>query len=252
MTEPAAVALVTGSARRIGASIVEKFHRAGCRVIIHYHHSRADADALTGRLNTERENSAVTLQADLTDASEVDRLASEANAAFGQIDYLINNASLFYPNSIEQSTQQQWDDLVDSNLRAAYFLSCALSSILRAQQGAVINLIDSHANSALQGYPIYSIAKGGLRTMTKALAKELAPQVRVNGVSPGAIIWPEHLLDDNDPDTQLARQKILAGIPMGCTGTPEQIADTVYFLATQATYVTGAVIKVDGGRSLWA
>ena len=202
--------------------------------------------------NNTRANSASMIQADLTDASQVSRLAELAAQAFGQLNYLVNNASSFYPTTLAESTQQQWDDLVDSNLRSAYFLSKALAPALQEQRGAIINLVDSHADSALAGFPIYSIAKAGVKAMTKALAKELAPNVRVNGVSPGAILWPESLLDDTDPEVQLAREKILAGIPLGKTGSAQQIADAAWFFAACASYVTGQVVKVDGGRSLTA
>lgn len=252
MPDQSPVVLVTGAARRIGACIANEFHQQGCRVIVHYHHSEADARQLIGGFNSSRGNSASMIQADLTDASQVSRLGELAGQTFGQLNYLVNNASSFYPNTLADSSQQQWDDLIDSNLRSAYFLSKALAPALQKQRGAIINLVDSHADSALAGFPIYSIAKAGVKAMTKALAKELAPHVRVNGVSPGAILWPESLADDTDPDVQLAREKILAGIPLGKTGNPQQIADAAWFLAARANYVTGQVIKVDGGRSLSA
>ncbi len=252
MPDQSPVVLVTGAARRIGACIATEFHQQGCRVIVHYHHSEADARQLIDGFNNTRANSASMIQADLTDASQVSRLAELAAQAFGQLNYLVNNASSFYPTTLAESTQQQWDDLVDSNLRSAYFLSKALAPALQEQRGAIINLVDSHADSALAGFPIYSIAKAGVKAMTKALAKELAPHVRVNGVSPGAILWPESLLDDTDPEVQLAREKILAGIPLGKTGSAQQIADAAWFFAACASYVTGQVVKVDGGRSLTA
>ena len=163
---------------------------------------------------------------------------------------LINNASSFYATPLEDSTQEQWDDLVDSNLRGAYFLSMALSSELTRCQGNIINILDAMVDGAIQDFPIYNIAKAGLKSMTLSLAKELAPAVRVNGVAPGAILWPSHLENPQDEAAEAARKKALAGIPLGRTGTVEDIANATFFLVDQASYMTGAVIKVDGGRAL--
>lgn len=244
------VALVTGAAKRIGAAIARRFHAGGYRVIIHYNGSRTEAQALVADLNAKRANSARCLQAALTEREQVDCLAKEALTCFGRLDLLANNASSFYPTPVEESSQAQWDDLVDSNLRGHYFLSVKLAEELRARRGNIINIIDAMMEQAIPDFPIYSIAKAGLLSMNRVLARELAPEVRVNGVSPGAILWPSHLEDPQDAAAEAARAKALAGIPLGRTGTVEDIANTAYFLVTKATYVTGAEIKVDGGRSL--
>lgn len=244
------VVLITGAAKRIGACIARTFHRNGYRILIHYRASDRDANALVDELNNERASSAATLAGDLTNQKDVEQLASKALAEFGRLDVLVNNASSFYATEFGHCDNEQWDDLIDSNLRAAFFLTQGLATELRNNNGAVINIIDSYADSPLQGFPIYSIAKAGLKAMTKSLAKELAPQVRVNGVSPGAIIWPDTLSDDGNPEVLAKRQKIIDSIPLGRTGEPENIADMAYFLATQASYVTGQTIRVDGGRNL--
>lgn len=244
------VALITGAAKRIGAAIARRFHTGGYRVIIHYNGSHAEAEALAAELNAVRADSAHCVQAALTDREQVDRLAEEALASFGRLDLLVNNASSFYPTPLAESNQAQWDDLIDSNLRGHYFLSVTLSEALKTHRGNIINIIDAMMEQAIADFPIYSIAKAGLLNMNRVLARELAPEVRVNGVSPGAILWPAHLEDPQDEAAEAARAKALAGIPLGRTGAIEDIANAAYFLVTQATYVTGAEIKVDGGRSL--
>lgn len=244
------VVLVTGAARRIGACVVETFHRQGFRVVIHYNHSRDEALALESRLNAARPDSAECLRADFTSHVDVDRLGQEALSAFGQLDVLINNASSFYPTGFGECTQTHWDELIDSNLRAAFFLSQSLSGELTNQRGAIVNIVDAYADAPLARYPIYSIAKAGLKAMTRSLALELAPHVRVNGVAPGAILWPPGLADDNDPVVLEKREAILKTIPLGELGNAQQIADLALFLATDAAYVNGQVIKVDGGRSI--
>lgn len=244
------VVLVTGAAVRIGACIVRTFHQQGYRVLIHYRQSAEAANSLAAELNEARPDSAVTLSADLTKQQDVEILASKTLEQFGRLDVLVNNASSFYPTAFGNCDNAQWDDLVDSNLRAAFFLTQALAEELRARQGAVVNIVDSYADSPLQGFPVYSIAKAGLKAMTRSLAKELAPQVRVNGVSPGAIIWPDNLSDDNDSEVLRKRQQIIDSIPLGRSGEPENIADLTFFLATRASYVTGQTLRVDGGRNL--
>lgn len=244
------VALVTGAARRIGACIAKSLHAQGFRVIIHHRKSASDVEQLASELNALRPDSAKTVQADLCDQQDVARLGPEAMKCFARIDVLVNNASSFYPTEFGQSNNAQWDDLIDSNLRAAYFLTQTLSEELRSRQGAVINIVDSYADASLAGYPIYSIAKAGLKAMTRALAKELAPEVRVNAVSPGAILWPENLSDDNDESVFAKRAEILASIPLGRSGEANEIADWAVFLATRAHYMSGQTIRVDGGRNL--
>lgn len=249
MTDTPAV-LITGAAQRIGAAIAHRFHVAGFHVLVHYRTSAAAAEALVASLNGQRAGSAATLAADLTRPADVAQLARQAVAVCGRLDVLVNNASTFYPTAFGASTQVQWDDLIDSNLRGAFFLSQALAEELKQRRGTIVNLIDTHADRPLAGHGIYSIAKAGLKSMTKALAGELAPLVRVNGVAPGAILWPARLEDDADPAVVTARQSILQQIPLGHLGSPEQIADAVFFLAVEASYVTGQVVRVDGGRHL--
>ncbi|WP_290700217.1 pteridine reductase [Amphritea sp.] len=241
------VALITGAARRIGATIAHRLWLQGYRVIIHCNHSISDAEQLVEQLNRERANSAKMIQADLNSTAEVSQLAEQAQACWGQIDLLINNASSFYPTPLQESTERQWDDLINSNLKAAYFLSAQLADTLRQQQGSIINLVDIHAQRALPGYPIYSIAKAGLQMMTISLAKELAPEVRVNGVAPGPILWPEEQAAVS-PEEQTA---ILEKTLLKRAGAPEDIAETVLFLARQ-NFITGQIIAVDGGKSLYS
>ncbi len=238
------VALITGGARRIGAAIAHRFNQAGCRIVIHYRSSDSEASALAESLDAK------SLQADLTKSDDVERLAVQAQECFGRIDYLINNASSFYRSPYSQATPQQWDDLIDSNLRAAYFLGQALAEEIKSRRGSIVNVIDAMADRGMKEYSIYNIAKSGLTAMTKSLARELAPHVRVNGVSPGAILWPAELENGDDPDTALLREKVLNQIALGKLGTPEDIANAVRFFAMDASYMTGSIIKVDGGRSL--
>jgi len=244
------VALITGAAKRIGACITQLFHARGYRVIVHCNNSIVDAEALATGLDEIRRDSARVLQADLTNPEAVAKLSTQALDCFNRLDVLINNASSFYATEFGECNNEQWDDLIDSNLRAAFFLSQGLGNELRQRRGSIVNIVDSYADSPLPHYPIYSIAKSGLKAMTRSLAKELAPEVRVNGVAPGAILWPENLANDNDPVVLEKRAAVLASIPLGKTGSPQHIAELSYFLAAGAAYVTGQVIKVDGGRHL--
>ena len=237
------VVLVTGAARRIGAGMVEHFHRRGCQVIIHHHRSVSEAAALCDRLNEIRPGSAHALPADLDDPAAVQQLATQALAWQGHIDILVNNASGFYPTPLPGVSEQDWHSLINSNVKAAFFLSQALSGSLQARSGCIINIIDSHADHGLKAYPVYSIAKAALKMMTRSLARELAPAVRVNGLSPGAILWPEQGIDEQE------RQRIISSIALGHTGTVADICAAAWFLAN-ASYLTGQIIRVDGGRSL--
>ena len=244
------VCLLTGASKRIGACTARKFHGEGFNVIIHYNSSRAEAEALTAELNALRPASAISLQADLTDRKRLEPLADAALAAYRRVDVLVNNASSFYPTPLEECNHDIWDDLVDSNLRAAFFLTQRLAPELERRGGSVVNIVDTHGDNPLQGFPVYSIAKAGLKAMTKSLAKELAPRVRVNGVSPGAILWPPSLEDESSPAVLAARKEVLEAIPLRSLGDPQNIADAVFFLANDACYVTGQTIRVDGGRYL--
>jgi pteridine reductase len=237
------VALVTGSAKRLGKQIVCQLHQAGYRVIIHYNQSASDASNLAASLNQQRALSATTLQADLLNHNQLDQLASNALACFNRMDVLVNNASSFYPTPLSRATLENWDDLFGSNVKAPYFLAQALAPALAANNGCIINMVDIHAQQPLQAHSLYCMAKAALLMMTKSLARELAPTIRVNGIAPGAILWPSQQLDEAD------KAEILQQIPLQRTGTPEDIANTVLFLV-QSPYISGQIIAVDGGRSL--
>lgn len=237
--------LVTGGARRLGAAIVTALHAVGSRVAIHCRHSREAAQVLAQRLNAIRPDSACVVQADLLDTAGIPNLIDEVVARFGALDGLVNNASDFYPTPLGEMTEQDWHTLIGSNLRAPLFLSQAAAGQLVAQRGAIVNLVDIHAERPLAGYPMYSVAKAGLAGLTRSLAIELAPHVRANGIAPGPIEWPEH--GQISPAEQA---RILAHTPLQRTGTAAEIAAAVRFLLLEATYVTGQILAVDGGRSI--
>lgn len=236
------VALVTGSARRIGAAINRRLHADGYDIAIHCHRSRDDADALAQQLNNIRPGSAVVVQRDLKETRQLEHVIHAVLDTFGRLDLLVNNASTFYPTPLDQVTEDQFDDLLGSNLKAPLFLSQAALPALRDSSGVIINIIDIHAQRAIADHPAYLAAKAGLQMLTRAMAKDLGPEIRVNGVAPGAILWPENGQDES------AQAEIVKGIPLKRTGKPEDIADAVAWLA-QADYVSGQVIAVDGGRS---
>jgi len=237
------IVLITGAARRIGAEIAKTFHTAGYGVVLHCRESKEQANNLASVLNELRENSAWVVQADLQSVEAIRSMVSEAVEISGRLDVLVNNASTFYETSVEAANEVQWNDLMGSNLKAPFFVSQAACSVLKKTQGSIVNVVDIYAQKALSNYPVYSTAKAGLYALTKSLAKELAPDVRVNGVSPGAILWPENQsLEKNE--------EILKQIPLQRQGEPSDIAKTALFLARDATYVTGQVLAVDGGKSL--
>ena len=238
------LALVTGAARRIGAVIARTLHERGCDVLLHFHTSEGEARVLADELNKNRPGSAKLVSADLVDPDSVKKLVQYVRGQGECLDVLVNNASRFYPTPVEEATQEQWDDLFGSNLRGPFFLTQALVPELRAAQGSVINIVDIHADKPMRKHPVYCMAKAGLAMMTKSLARELGPDIRVNGVSPGAIMWPE-----NEPP-QTVRQFILDRTVMKRLGDPQDIAGAVAYLAFDAPYVTGQIISVDGGRSL--
>jgi pteridine reductase len=240
------VALVTGGARRIGAAIVRRLHAEGLDIALHFHASSADATALAGELEGRRQGSTLLLQADLAEFDRLPELIAHAIGRFGRLDALVNNASAFFPTAFGQSTPAQWDALFAANARAPFFLSQAAAPHLRATRGAIVNLADIHGERPLREHAIYGMSKAALLQMTRAMALELAPDVRVNAVSPGAILWPEHGKDD------AGKQAMLARTPLARTGTPEEIAGAVRWLLCEATYTTGQVIRVDGGRTLGA
>ncbi len=238
------VALVTGAARRIGAATCRCLQQNGASVVIHYRGSAAEANALCDELNADRLNSALAVQADLTDTAALPELVQTARDWYGQLDVLINNASSFYPTPIGEITEANWDDLIGSNLKAPLFLSQAAMHELRKTHGVIINIVDVHAQRPLRDHPVYGSAKAGLAMLTRSLAKDLAPEIRVNGVSPGAILWPEAELSEQ------AKESIVRQIPAGRPGSAEDIAGCVLYLVRDASYVTGQIIAVDGGRSI--
>lgn len=241
--KPTPVVLITGAARRIGAVTAELFHHAGYQVIIHYNRSASDADKLCEKLNHQRNNSCLLVQADLNDMSGLQKIIDLVDS-LGRLDVLVNNASSFYPTPLQDCNDQQWDDLINSNLKGPFFLTKGLAPQLQKTQGSIVNISDMHARQALKNHPIYSIAKAGNIAMTKSLALELGPNIRVNSVAPGAILWPEHEEDDTNK-----QNSVLNKVPMGRLGSERDIAETVFFLAVNASYMTGQTIAVDGGSS---
>ncbi len=240
------VVFITGGAKRVGAAICRKLHAHGANLIVHYRSSLDEAQALQNELNQQRPDSVALIQADLLDTSLLPDLIEKSAQLFGQLDVLINNASSFFPTPLNECTQEAWDDLVGSNLKAPLFLTQAAAPYLKAQYGCVVNIIDIHAERPLKNYVIYNLAKGGLQSLTKSLALEMAPDVRVNGVSPGPILWPE----DGEWSDEVARQRVINSTLLKRTGEPEDIAKTVLFLIADAPYITGQIIAVDGGRSV--
>ena len=238
-------ALVTGGARRVGAAIARELHGAGASVLLHYRDSEAEASKLAAELNAVRAGSAATVKADLLAPVAPKALVAAALERFARLDLLVNNASSFFPVPVGEIEASHWEELIGSNLRAPLFLSQEAAPQLARNKGAIVNIVDIHAERPLKGYPVYSIAKAGLAALTRSLALELAPDVRVNGVAPGAIAWPED--GQFDPEE---RKRILASTPLGRVGTPEDIAQAVHFLAC-APYVSGQIIAVDGGRSVY-
>ncbi|MEK6596513.1 MAG: pteridine reductase [Pseudomonadota bacterium] len=240
------VILITGGAKRVGAAICRRLHAQGARLIVHYRSSLGEAKALQNELNQTRPDSVALAQADLLDKELLSDLIEKSVKRFGQLDVLINNASSFFPTPLHQCTLEDWDDLMGSNLKAPLFLSQAAAPYLKERHGCIINIVDIHAERPLRNYAIYNAAKGGLLSLTKSLAVEMAPEVRVNGVSPGPILWPE----DGEWSDEAARQHIIAGTLLKRCGEPDDIAKTVQFLIADAPYITGQIIAVDGGRSI--
>ena len=238
-------ALVTGGARRVGAAIARRLHAAGASVVLHYRDSASDADKLAAELNAQRAKSAATVKAELLAPIAPRALVAAALESFGRLDLLVNNASSFFPVEVGAIEASHFEELIGSNLRAPLFISQEAAPHLAEARGSIVNIVDIHAERPLKGYAVYSVAKAGLAALTRSLALELAPAVRVNGVAPGAIAWPE--------DGQLEaeeRQRIVRTTPLGRTGSPEDIAQAVHFFAC-APYVTGQILAVDGGRSIF-
>jgi pteridine reductase len=238
------VVLITGAAHRIGAETARLLHAHGANIVVHYRSSRKAALALQEELNAERARSVVLIQADLLDVSHLPALVREAQGIWGRLDVLINNASTFYPTPIGTVDEGQWNDLLGTNLKIPFFLSQAAAPHLIRARGCIVNIVDIHAERPLKGHPVYSIAKAGLAMLTKALAGELGPEVRVNAIAPGAILWPDRDMDD------LTKQRIVSRTFLKRQGSPTDIAKAVLFLVRDANYMTGQILAVDGGRSL--
>ena len=236
--------LITGGARRVGSAIVRQMHAAGANVVIHYRKSANEAAELSDQLNATRPKSVVIFQADLLELGKLPTLVEFAVRTFGSLDVLVNNASTFYATKIGEITPAAWDDLMGSNLKAPLFLSQAAAPALRKSRGLILNIVDIHALRPLRDYTVYCAAKAGLHMVTRSLAKELGPEVRVNGIAPGPVLWPEH---EGDPAT---RAKIVQRTILQRMGTPEDIARTALFFAAQAPFITGQILAVDGGRSV--
>ncbi len=241
------VVLVTGGAKRVGAAICRRLHGAGAAVAVHYRASRDEALALVAELNGLRAGSAAPVQADLLQGQDLHKLVQQTIHRFGRLDALVNNASSFFAQPLSEITNDHWDDLIGTNLKAPLFLAQAAASELRRNHGAIVNIVDIHAERPMHGHLLYSVAKTGLSGLTRALAQELAPFVRVNAVAPGVILWPEGGGEWQDEDS---RRKIVAHTLLKREGEPDDIAKTVLFLMQDAPYVTGQIIAVDGGRSI--
>ena len=235
------IALISGGAARIGAQIVRTLHENGYKVIIHCHQSEEIAQALCHKLNSKRNNSAQVIVADLGDNEAIKKLTQKIKS----LDLLVNNASVFYPTLTENSTSEDWDKIININLKAPFFLATGLSKVLAVSQGSIVNIIDIHSDRPLKNFSIYNISKAGLKMLTKTLAKELAPNIRANGISPGSILWPQ----DESELTDKEKMMMIDRIPLKRQGSPDDIAKAVLFLAN-AKYITGQVFNIDGGRSL--
>jgi len=238
--------LVTGAARRIGAAIVRRVHAAGADVVLHCHRSRDEAERLAAELEAVRAHSCRVLAHDLLDVAGLPAFVERAAAAFGRLDALVNNASSFHPTPIGSITLRDWDDLIGTNLRAPLFLAQAAAPALRRSRGAIVNIVDIHAERPLADFVVYSVAKAGLAGLTRSLALELAPEVRVNGVAPGSILWP----DSGAHFPPAEQERIVAHTPLARVGGPDDIAGAVKYLLFDAPFVTGQVLAVDGGRNI--
>ena len=234
-------ALISGGAARIGAQIVRTLHESGYKIIIHCHQSEEIAQSLCHELNSKRNNSAQVIVADLEDNEAIKKLTQKIKS----LDLLVNNASVFYPTLTENSTSEDWDKIININLKAPFFLATGLSKVLAVSQGSIVNIIDIHSDRPLKKFSIYNISKAGLTMLTKTLAKELAPNIRANGISPGSILWPQ----DESELTDKEKMMMIDRIPLKRQGSPNDIAEAVLFLAN-AKYITGQVFNIDGGRSL--
>ena len=236
--------LITGAAKRVGAAIARQLHATGANILIHYRQSAAEADKLAAALNSVRPHSAVALAGDLLATATLPDLMHRAVTAFGRLDVLINNASSFYPTPLGSITEAQWDDLFGTNLKAPLFLAQAAAPHLKATRGLILNLVDIHSQRPLPDHVIYCAAKAGLAMLTRALARELGPDIRVNGIAPGPVLWPEGGMDE------ALQAKIISRTALRRSGSPEDIAKAALFFFKDAPYVTGQILAVDGGRSI--
>ena len=239
------IVLITGGARRVGAAICRRLHAAGASLMLHYRESAGEARLLQSELNHTRADSVALIQADLLDLMKLPAIVEQTLSTYGRLDALVNNASSFFQTPVGDISAAAWEDLIGTNLRAPLFLAQAAAPALRKAQGAIVNITDIHAERPLKNYVVYSAAKAGLAGLTRSLARELAPEVRVNAVAPGPILWPE-----DDQFDELSRQRIVSQTPLKREGTPEDIARAVHFLLFDAPYVTGETIAVDGGRHM--
>ena len=237
------VVLITGGAKRVGAATCRRLHSAGANIMLHYRVSAGEARLLQAELNHQRKDSVALIQADLLDIAKLPAMVEQTVQSFGRLDALVNNASSFFQTPVGEITAAAWEDLIGTNLRAPLFLSQAAAPALKKSQGAIVNITDIHAERPLKNYVVYSVAKAGLVGLTRSLARELAPEVRVNAIALGPILWP-----DDESFDELSRQRIISHTPLKREGTPEDIAKAVHFLLAEATYVTGETINVDGGR----
>ena len=240
------VVLITGGARRVGAAICRNLHAHGASIMVHYRSSAKEARALQAEFNLKRTDSVALIQADLLNLPMLPNLVGDTVKRFGKLDVVINNASSFFPTAVGEINDKAWDDLIGTNLKAPLFLSQAAVGQLKKNHGCIVNIVDIHAERPMKNYVVYSTAKAGLVNLTRSLARELAPEVRVNGVAPGAIIWPE----DEAWSDELSRQRIINSTLLKRVGDPEDIAKAVHFLIADAPYITGQIIAVDGGRSI--
>src|SRR4030095_16470676 len=240
------VVLVTGGARRLGAAICRRLHGSGAELFVHYRSAADEARALQAELNAKRGHSLALAQADLLKFSAAPDLIKAAVKEFGRLDAVINNASTFYPTPVGEITEKEWDDLTGTNLKAPLFLAQAATAELRKTHGSIVNIIDIHAELPMRNHAVYTAAKGGLLALTRALARDLAPEIRVNGVAPGTILWPE----DEAWRDEVARHRIINHTALKRIGEPDDIAAALQFLLADAPYITGQVISVDGGRSI--
>jgi len=238
------VVLITGAAHRIGAMTARKLHSAGANIILHYLSSRLAAEALQLELNNKRKDSAHIVQGDILQYTNLKKIIDDSCSVWSRLDVLINNASIFYPSPIGVVDERAWDELMGSNLKAPFFLAQAAAPHLKLRNGCIVNIVDIHADRPLKVYPVYSIAKAGLVMLTKAMACELGPEIRVNAVAPGAILWPEAEMEE------AVKQRIISRTLLKRQGDPSDIANAIYFLVKDGGYVSGQVLTVDGGRSI--